>query len=319
VPLTLYQDRLSDGKGGVDRRLTWALGAITGDTGEAYGVVLVAFSGERLNRAVAGKLAKGLGITLFFVALILVQNLVARRGKLRLLDLEAALAAARRAIRSALPAPPRLDGGELGIAVEQAERVGGTLYDIVIRKSGALEVLLAVPAGAGVDAAFASVVLRDLYRRDFGEGELGAEVERLMRAYDAAPLGRTVELLVLRLFPDGRVEGVTAGPPPPARIADGRAVALALGPPLPVEARRLAAPLRQFAAPPGSLALWNDGLPADAPRRFSADEALARMAEARGRDAQAIAADTVAAAAHRDRHHTDDFFALVFRRSVAAE
>ena len=175
------------------------------------GVVLVAFRHDRMNRAVLGKLGKGLGITLFFVCLILVQNVLSRRAKLRLLDLEAALSAARAAIRSSTPETPAYGAGELGVAFAQADRLGGTVYDLAARDDGSIDLMLAVPAGTGVDAAFASVVLRDLYRRQGRAAEPAARVAALLADYDASPLSREVEILCARLGADGSVRGVIAG------------------------------------------------------------------------------------------------------------
>jgi hypothetical protein len=310
----LYQDRLADERGALDRGLSYAIGTITSDDGEPFGVVLVAFRHERLNRAVAGKLGKGLAITLFFVALILVQNLASRRAKLRLYDLEAALSAARTAVRAALPETPALGWGRLGVAFAQADRVGGTVYDLRLGDDGTLDLLVAVPDGTGVDAAFASVVLRDLYRR-VEAGEPAARAAALLAAYDQSPLGRPVELLLLRVGADGAVRGVAAGLAPPSLLADGAARPLDLGPPLPVSARRLAQPLRQFAAPLDgqTLLVFDDGMPPSAPRRFPPAEALARaLALLDTHDPQRIAEDLVAAAVKRYRNkHTDDFLSVV--------
>jgi hypothetical protein len=302
-PRVLYQDRLADARGERDRETSYAVGAITAEDGDVYGVVLVAFRHDRLNRAVAGKLWKGLAITVFFVALILVQNFVSRKAKLRLLDLEAALAAARAAIRSALPSVPAPAWARVRVAFAQAERVGGTIYDLR-EEGGALELLVAVPEGAGVDAAFASVVLRDLYRRT-EPGEPAARARALLAAYEASPLGRPVELLLLRVAPDG-VRGVAAGLAPPA-IA-GKPIEL--GDPVAFDSKRLVAPLRQFAAPlSGTLAIFEDGLPPGAPRRHSPPEALAQLA--RGVEPERV----VAQAVKRWRgKHTDDFFALTVER-----
>jgi hypothetical protein len=328
-PRTLYQDRLADEKGERDATLSYALGAITNDQGESYGVVLVAFRHDRLARATASKLLKGLAITLFFVSLILVQNFFSRRAKLRLLDLEAALKAAREAISGTLPARPKLDGRDVGIAFTQADRVGGTVYDVRQDAAG-VELLVAVPEGAGVDAAFASVVLRDLYRRVVREPGAAVDdpaelVARLLAAYDDSPLGRPVELMLVRVSPAGEVRGVVAGLRPPSIVEEGAPRAIAIGPALEVHAERLEGPLRPFAASAGDrpILIFDDGMPEDAPRRYAPSEALERMARFAGekgheKDAQAIADDAVAHAVKRwHKKHTDDFFALAITRSAA--
>lgn len=323
-PMVLYQDRLYDDARRLDRTLSYALGVIATERGDATGVALVAFRHERMNRAVLGKLLKGLAITLFFVALILVQNVLSRRAKLRLLDLEAALAAARAAIRASTPDTPAYGPGELGVAFAQADRLGGTVYDLAARADGSIDLLLAVPAGTGVDAAFASVVLRDLYRRQDPSLSPAERAAALLAGYDEAPLARAVELLLLRLGADGRVDGVIAGLRAPTLVDDGGALhPVPLGAPQAVAARRLAGPLRPFhcSLADGALVLFDDGMPPDAARRLPLDGALARIADRlvrRREDPQAVADDVVAEAVKRYRkRHTDDFFALVATRSAA--
>jgi Stage II sporulation protein E (SpoIIE) len=318
LPRVLYQDRLVDEKGERNQELSYALGAITNEQGEGFGVVLVAFKHDRLNRATVGKLLKGLAITVFFVGLILVQNFFSRKAKLRLLGLEAALSAARAAVRGALPAAPEREPGgrEVGLAFAQAERVGGTIYD-VRRVGDELELVVAVPEGAGVDAAFASVVLRDLYRRTAPESGAPEDVVRaLMDAYDRAPLGRAVELLVVRFAPSGRAYGLAAGLRAPSVLEGGVAREAPLGAPIDVGAQRLAAPLRPFSIErAGAIAIFDDGMPPGAPRRYTPDEALARVAVAAGaarRTAQDVADDAVDHAVKQWRKkQSDDFFAFL--------
>jgi hypothetical protein len=88
-PRVLYQDRLADADGTRDADTSYSVGAVTAPDGEVYGVVLVAFRHDKLNHAVNNKLLKGLGMVVFFVGLILVQNLSSRKSKLRLMELEA--------------------------------------------------------------------------------------------------------------------------------------------------------------------------------------------------------------------------------------
>jgi hypothetical protein len=96
LPRVLYQDRLASDDGARDVDTSYSVGAVTASDGEVYGVVLVAFRHDKLNHAANMKLAKGLGMVVFFVGLIVVQNLSSRKSKLRLLELEAAAAAASR-------------------------------------------------------------------------------------------------------------------------------------------------------------------------------------------------------------------------------
>jgi len=319
-PMVLYQDRLYDDARQLDRGLSYALGVVATERGDATGVALVAFRHDRMNRAVVGKLLKGLGITLFFVGLILVQNVLSRRAKLRLLDLEAALSAARAAIRASTPETPAYGGGQLGVAFAQADRLGGTVYDLHARDDGSVELLLAVPAGAGVDAAFASIVLRDLYRRQGRAADPAARIAALLADYDASPLSRPVEILGAHLGGDGVVRGVVAGLRAPVVIDGAGALHdVALGAALPSTARRLAAPLRPFecSLAGGAFALFDDGMAPDAPRRLDRTAALARIADRltrRHQDPQSAAEDAVAEAVKRYRQrHTDDFFAFVAR------
>ena len=250
-PRVLYQDRLADPSGARDSELSYAVGAITSAEGEVMGEVLVAFRHDKLNRAVAGKLLKGLGIVLFFVGLILVQNVSSRKSKLRLMDLEAAQKAAREAVRSTLPKTPTVPWGQVGVALRQADGVGGLIYDLRVEEGGALELLLAVPDGGGVDSAFAAVALLGVYRRLSGAPD--RRLEELFAEYDRAPLGRALDLLWCRIDPDGGVRGVCAGLPPPSVVSDGGVRQIAAGEPLPFSARRLRAPLRPFQARLGTL------------------------------------------------------------------
>jgi hypothetical protein len=83
----LYQEALRNAEHERERQVTWAIGAVPRGEGIA-GAVLVGFSMDRTNDAIRSKYLKGLGMVLFFVALILVQNLSSRQNKLRLLELE---------------------------------------------------------------------------------------------------------------------------------------------------------------------------------------------------------------------------------------
>lgn len=325
-PMVLYQDRLYDDDRQLDRGLSYALGIIATERGDPTGVALVAFRHDRMNRAVVGKLLKGLGITLFFVCLILVQNTLSRRAKLRLLDLEAALAAARAAIRASTPETPAYGAGQLGVAFAQSDRLGGTVYDLHAREDGSIDLMLAVPAGTGVDAAFASVVLRDLYRRQGRASDPAARVAALLADYDASPLSRDVEILCAHFGRDGVVRGVVSGLRPPVLIDGAGALhEVTLGAGLAASARRLTAPLCPFECTlaGGAFALFDDGMPPDAARRLDRTAALERIADRltrRHEDPQRAAEDVVAEAVKRYRkRHSDDFFALVARaRSLAA-
>jgi hypothetical protein len=283
LPRVLYQDRLADASGRLDRDLTYALGAVTNDAGESYGVVVVAFQNDGLNAKIRGKLLKGLAITIFFVALILVQNVVGRRSKLRLAALEEALRAAREAIRAALPEElPAPAGRAAAFAFEQSDRLGGTIFD-ARAIGGETELFVAVPEGHGVDAAFASAALLEIARRVAADEEPAARAASILSAYARSRLARPMALLILRIDGAGRTRGVLSRMAPPCRAADGRArpVELDAGPiPFPEEAARLLrAPLLAFADDErGPLLLWDDGEPPPAPgapQRFDGAAALA--------------------------------------------
>src|SRR5258707_1009454 len=75
------------------------------------------------------------------------------------------------------PGPPK--GTDLGIAFLQADSIEGAVYELRPLPGGALELLLAVPQGGGLDAAFASVVLGELYRRASDDAMGQPPAERL--------------------------------------------------------------------------------------------------------------------------------------------
>ena len=316
APRALYQDRLADLDGKLDRSLSWALGAVAGADGEPEGVVLVAFSNAGLNRATVSRLVKGAAVTLFFVVLIIVQNVMARRAKLRLYAIEAALSAARRAIREALPTPPA-GARTLTLALAQAENLGGTVYDLRAL-DGELELVIAVPEGSGVDAAFASVSLRDQYRSVIGEREDAPEPEVLaqliLRAYETAPLGRKVALAILRVRDDGQARGVVAGLHAPARV-DASGVHFAdCAEPLGFTSSRLSAPLRTFTldGTGAKLVFFDDGAPEASDRRIGARQAITHFAQSVAHHDDRTAADnTVAWAKKQARGTADDVLLAV--------
>ena len=314
-PRILYQDRLADPNGSLDRRITWAIGAVVAEDDEPFGVVLIALDQQSVNAASRSKLYQGLAMTIFFVGLIVLQNISARRSKLRRLELEVALSSARTAIRGALPKVPALAWCDLGIGFAQDERVGGTLYDLRAGESS-IELLLAVPEGAGVDAAFASVVLRDVYRRETHEGApLDEQLWAMLRGYRVSPLARAVDVMLLCIEP-GRVRGVVAGLLPPSEIKDGALVPLPLGDPLtpPQEVQSLVSAARRFdvSLPGGTLVLFDDGKPLDVHRTMPLAEIDALLAQGGSATAQELADKAVAHAVKRTRgRHGDDFFALV--------
>lgn len=207
----LYQDRLRDAQRRRDDSTTWAITPIDYE-GEPVGAILVAFDMARTNRAVRNKYIKGLAIVLFFVALIVFQNVVGRRDKLRLLDLEQRYAAAKTALHDALPAH-RIDAEGLAIcgALEQARGcVDGLVWDFA-HQPGVSYLLFVDPDGDGIDAAAIGLHVLGSFRRRRAAGipvDLLPEVTALGAATREIPLTRPIGILLLQVMADGRIEGV---------------------------------------------------------------------------------------------------------------
>lgn len=223
-----YQDRIYDeATRGEDRSHTWSL-AVVDVAGRSAGVVVIALSTDRLQAGIRKKLYKGLAITVFFLGVILVQQISSRRAKLRMLSMADALAAARSAIASALPsAPPKVEGLAGAVAFEQAERLGGTVYDFHAVRGAPwqLDVFVAMPEGSGVDVAFASLLVRDQQRRlqrELPPSDTAPEpmLRALAAAYAEEPIHRRLRLALLRVDAKaGEVLAVLAGLPAPSVIA----------------------------------------------------------------------------------------------------
>ncbi|MFO0576720.1 MAG: hypothetical protein U1A78_22170 [Polyangia bacterium] len=221
-----YQDRLRDDQRRRDNTTTWAVARIEDDEGRMLGGVIIAFDMARINASIRMKYLKGLGVVLFFVALILVQNVLGRRDKLRLLDLEARYAQAKERLRGVLPAGP-LPCPALGLtvagALSQARgRVDGVIWDAAATPDH-VTVLLVDPDGDGIDAAAIALhVVRTFRARRSTEAEqapdgtddttawLRAELSALGAATLDIPLTRPIGLLLVRLFGDGRFVGVAS-------------------------------------------------------------------------------------------------------------
>lgn len=222
----VYQDRLRDEHRQRDDRITWALARIETD-GQLVGAVLVAFDMTRTNAAVRMKFLKGLGMVLFFVALILVQNVLSRRDKLRLLDIERRYAHAKEVLRAALPRTA-IEVPELGLtirgALEQARgAVDGLVWDARV-EAGATTLLLVDPDGDGIDAAAIALHILRVFR---GRGAstnkesdaasatdpehgLLEEFAALGAATHDIPLTRPIGVLLLRVVAGGRFAGLAS-------------------------------------------------------------------------------------------------------------
>jgi hypothetical protein len=217
--VVLYQDRLSDESRRHDREMTYAIGAVVDAHGDKQGVVLVAFSMARTNDATTKKYLKGGLMIAFFVALILVQNVIARRDKLRLLDLEERHRAAKEALQQAMPAgePPR--GWQVGGAIDQAEGpVDGCLWSLEAPPDF-LELLVIEPDGEGIDAAATALQIGRAHRRRHEQpgaasqapavaggppeglraGVIAEEIAALGQAVAGIPLTRPIAIMLLRV------------------------------------------------------------------------------------------------------------------------
>ena len=211
----LFQDRLyTSNKGEHDPTVTYALGRIDGTDGKPLGALVVAFDMRPTNAEIRGKYLKGGGLVLFFVLLILVQNVSTRREKLRLLDLESKYASAKDSIRAALP--KALEAGELRVAGAIAQSVGsvdGMLWDLEPKGSG-VEVLVVDPEGDGVEAAASALHLRAMYRQRREQNTEADVYEELGAIGDAArriPGKRATGVVLVRVDANGGISGLRCG------------------------------------------------------------------------------------------------------------
>lgn len=209
----LYQDRLRDAQYRRDESTTWAITPVQYQ-GEPVGAILVAFDMTRTNRAVRNKYIKGLGIVLFFVALIVFQNIAGRRDKLRLLDLESRHARAKQALQQALPMQPLcVQGLQIGAALDQARgHVDGLVWDVAEEGSAAW-FLVVDPDGDGIDAAAIGLhVLATFRKRRQADASIDAleEIRALGAATREIPLTRPIGLLLLRVDGSGSFAGYRA-------------------------------------------------------------------------------------------------------------
>ncbi len=219
--VVLYQDRLKRKPDGHDAEVTYALSTVTDERGEDLGVVLVAFSMESVNSQIVKKYLKGLGMVVFFVGLILIQNILSRREKLRLYELEERQRAAKQALREALPAGTgdTIDLGALTVAgglLQSEGIVDGVAWDLLAPgESGSpSELLLLVidPDGEGVSAVATSLHVLRTFRQRRAAGlpaDFLSELQALGQAALTIPLTRPLHLWLLRLdLPSGAIDGV---------------------------------------------------------------------------------------------------------------
>lgn len=219
--VSLYQDRLKRRPDGHDSEVTYALSTVTDDRGEDLGVVLVAFSMDSVNDQIAKKYLKGLGMVVFFVGLILIQNILSRREKLRLFELEERQRAAKLALREALPAGTgdTIDLGALTVAgglLQSEGIVDGVAWDLLApgASGSASELLILVvdPDGEGVSAVATSLHVLRSFRQRRSAGPLAdfiSEAAALGQAALTIPLTRPLHLWLLRLdLATGAINGI---------------------------------------------------------------------------------------------------------------
>ena len=215
----VYQDRLRDEHRNRDDTVTWALAPLIQESAAGsrqVGAVLVAFDMTRINSAARTKYLKGLGMIVFFVALILLQNISGRRDKLRLLDVGRRYAVAKQALHDAMQQEPvtlSTEAGQLSVhgLIEQAhESVDGMVWDAAER-SGVIDLLIADPDGDGIDAAAIGLHILRTFRSRQQAGvpvKLDDDVRALGAATRDIPLTRPIGILRLRILASGEVEAL---------------------------------------------------------------------------------------------------------------
>ena len=320
--VVLFQDRLyTADKKSHDDTVTYALGKIEGG-----GALVVAFDMRETNAAIRAKYLKGAGMVLFFVGLILVQNMGSRREKMRLLDLESKYASAKESIRNALPAPIESDALRVAGAIAQSVgSVDGMLFDAWAGEDG-VEIVMIDPEGDGVEAAAVALHVRATYRHRREDGtraSLREELAALGAASRRIPGERPLGAIALRIRNDGTVEGVSCAMSAPRAVLgtdvreleerDGGDVPEGLTPPL----RTIAGTL----SPGELLVLASDGLGGGS-RRIDARAvagfvARTRATAAKKEDLASLSADaaTWARGTSAELAHDDILVVLAERKS----
>ena len=199
---------------------------------------------DSVNDQIVKKYLKGLGMVVFFVGLILIQNILSRREKLRLFELEERQRAAKQALREALPAGTgdTIDLGVLTVAgglLQSEGIVDGVAWDLLAPgESGSpSEMLLLVvdPDGEGVSAVATSLHVLRTFRQRRAAGcpsDFLSELTALGQAALTIPLTRPLHLWLLRLdLQSGAIEGVCS-PMGAAWVLHPRAADRSAPPPL---------------------------------------------------------------------------------------
>ncbi len=221
--LVLYQQAVRTEQHERDPTVTWAFGPVAGAAGDV-GAVLVAFDMDTTNDAIHKKYLKGLGMVLFFVGLILFQNVTSRQDKLRLLDLERRYAEAKLAIREALPGVIQVgDLSAFGVLNQSQGMVDGQLFELSAH-SECVDLLVLDPDGVGIEAATIALQVRRVFRERRSKGpvtDLLEELTSLGQAGAQIPLSRRLGIMLVHVEVGGAVSALTGPLGGLAVIADG--------------------------------------------------------------------------------------------------
>lgn len=156
-----YQDHLAPPEDG----LAYALHPVRDKIGRVWGAVCIAFSLERVKADIHGALMSNLALTLFFVALVAVNQVMTRREKLQTKAMADEIAGAKAFFKEILPPPPQpVAGLRLDVASAQAPHLGGGFWAAAPRDEG-LDLLLANGSTAGLAASYEAAMLEGLALR----------------------------------------------------------------------------------------------------------------------------------------------------------
>ena len=283
--LVLYQQAVRTKEHERDESVTWAFGTIAGPGGD-LGAVLVAFDMDPTNDAIHNKYLKGLGMVLFFVGLILFQNVTSRQDKLRLLDLERRYAEAKRAIRESLPGVVQAgDLSAFGVLNQTQGMVDGQLF-VLSAHPECVDLFVLDPDGAGIEAATIALQLRRVFLERRSNGpvtDLLGELVSLGQAGAQIPLSRPLGVMLVHAEVGGAVSAVAGPLGGLAVLASGSSRPL---PPIvePETPGGLVGPIRRFEAqlgPGESLVIGSAGIDDDERTRLDVElltDFLARSA-----------------------------------------
>jgi hypothetical protein len=209
----MYQQAVRTEEHERDPTVSWAFGTVAGSAGDV-GAVLVAFDMDATNDAIYKKYLKGLGMVLFFVGLILFQNVTSRQDKLRLLDLERRYAEAKLAIREALPGIVQVgDLSAFGVLNQAQGMVDGQIF-VLWSHPECVDLLVLDPDGAGIEAATIALQVRRVFLKRRSHGPVTDLMGELISLGDAGshiPLSRPLGVMLVHVQVGGAVSAL-AGP-----------------------------------------------------------------------------------------------------------